>query len=58
MSSRASAAKELTQNFFLFAITRQLLTICLMPTALRHSTNGGDWKDAASRLASSLVNVR
>lgn len=43
---------------FLFAITRQLLTICLMPTALRHSTNGGDWKDAASRLASSLVNVR
>ena len=27
-------------------------------TALRHSTNGGDWKDAAARLASSLVNVR
>lgn len=27
-------------------------------SALRHSTNGGDWKEAASRLASSLVNVR
>lgn len=30
----------------------------LYSMALRHSTNGGDWKDAASRLASSLVNVR
>ncbi|XP_015770707.1 PREDICTED: UPF0668 protein C10orf76 homolog, partial [Acropora digitifera] len=30
----------------------------LYSMALRHSTNGGDWKEAASRLASSLVNVR
>ncbi|XP_068712035.1 armadillo-like helical domain-containing protein 3 [Montipora foliosa] len=30
----------------------------LYSMALRHSTNGGDWKDAAARLASSLVNVR
>lgn len=56
LHGRAFMTAQMNPSYICHAF--RFISVLLFSTALRHSTNGGDWKDAAARLASSLVNVR